>query len=216
MSLSQPKLQNPCKKFIEFKGVYGVFQYWDKENKKNIILDYPIKFIVLDELSTITGFSQSTNSRIFSNEVKNLQDSILDVRSFKGREGLTGKYGEIKDLIKSMGGKFCRSIYVALINGKELELANFRLTGASFSAWMDKNVGTLSQAIKIEGCSDGKKGAVKYKIPNYEGEEVSKELMDKALEMDKDLQKYLRAYENNNEKVKSEAKEEVENDDIPF
>ncbi len=31
MSISNPKIENPCQKFIEFKGDKGQFFYYDKE-----------------------------------------------------------------------------------------------------------------------------------------------------------------------------------------
>ena len=72
MSFSNPKLTNPCKIFIKFKGDAGCFEYFDKEagdagEKKELML--PARFIVLDQLTTVTGFCNKDESGIYSNEI---------------------------------------------------------------------------------------------------------------------------------------------------
>ena len=219
MSLSKPKLVNPCKKFIEFKGDSGIFQYWDKVAEKNVEVQKPFSFIVLDELSTITGFSDEYQCGIYSNEVHSLTDEPLSVRTFKGRTRIIGKYADIKKDITAIGGKFCKSVYAALINpDNTLELVNFQLKGIAFSAWMDCVIDKSAFAIKVEDCSNGKKGKVEYKIPNYKQASLSLDLLEKAVEIDKELQKYLKEYSQSQvikdeaEQVKSEPIEE----EVPF
>lgn len=199
MSLSNPRLTNPCKKFIQFKGDTGVFQFWDKEAEKNIDLKEPVSFIVLDELCTISGFSDEFKSGIYSNEVRSLQDQVLNVRSFKGGLRVVGKYADIKGDIGAAGGKFCKSVYVALIHDDSIELANFQLKGIAFSAWLEKTIDLSLHGVTINKYEDGKKGAVKYKIPVYEKLEIAKSLFEKAIAMDKMLQEYLTSYQKNNE-----------------
>lgn len=207
MSLSKPKISSPCKKFIEFKGNIGVFQTWDKEKKENVKLPYPIRFIVLDELNTIKGFNDSTQSGIYSNEVHNLSKEELTIRTFKGNLSVVGLYADIKSNFVDMGGKFCKSVYAALINKDDsLELVNFQLSGAAFKAWADKQVNTQREIVVVSDCTDGKKGNVKYKIPNYRPEELPRELLDKAMDMDKMLQEYL-------DSKKTEVKEPSYNED---
>lgn len=212
MSLSQPKLKNPCSKFIEFKAGsdMGHFQYWNKEKEENVILKFPITFIVLDELSTITGFNDSTQSGIYSNEVHSLSNQVLSVRTFKGGIKFDGLYADIKPRITELGGKFCKSVYVALINGDDIELANLQLKGISFKAWMDRKEGSC---FKVSECIDGKKGNIKYKIPVYAACDASKDLMDQARAMDEMLQMYLKAYESNNITVEKDSNEHEEADD---
>lgn len=224
MSLSKPKITNPCKKFIEFKGNTGAFQYWDKATESNIQLKSPVKFIVLDELSTITGFSDEFQCGIYSNEVHSLRDEVLSVRLFKKNHRLVGKYSDIKGDITSMGGKFCKSVYSALIGDKgELELVNFRLRGAALSAWMDCVIDKSAFAIIVEDCTDGKKGSVKYKIPNFKQFDLPLGMIEKAVVMDKSLQDFLREYFNSQiiksdlKKEEAEAKEDSTSEEsVPF
>lgn len=218
MSISAPKVSNPCKKFIEFSGSKGTFQYWDKESKSNIEVKLPIQFIVLDELSTIKGYSDSTQSGIYSNEVHNLGTQDLHVKTFKGNQSRSGKYADIKADIAAMGGKFHKSIYVGIVNGDNLELANFQLKGAAMKAWIDKEVNATMVSIVVEDCTPAKKGKVNYMIPNWKGKEVSRALMDKACAMDKELQAFFKSRkvsEDTKEGVQADAKPDGE-DEMPF
>lgn len=219
MSLSEPKISNPCKKFIEFSGSKGIFQYWDKETKSNIEVKFPIQFIVLDELSTIKGYSYATQSGIFSNEVHNLNKEDLHVRTFKGNQSRSGKYADIKADIAAMGGKFHKSIYVGIVNGDDIELANFQLKGAAMKAWIDKEVNATMVSVVVEDCKPGKNGKVAYKIPNWKGKEVSRALMDKACAMDKELQAFFKSRkvsEDTKEGVQADAKDEIPGLGEPF
>lgn len=204
MSISQPKINNPCKKFIEFKGDAGVFQHYDKENKKNVTIPYPISFIVLDELSTIKGFNEASASGIYANEVHSVKYQTLTVRTFKGNNSISGLYADIKDQVKSIGGKYCKSIYAALIHkDQSLELVNFQLTGAAFKAWVDKVVDPSEFVVTIKGTHEGKKGKVVYQIPEYHAAALPEELKEKAIDMDHKLQEFLKS-------KKAEHKEEVQ------
>lgn len=213
MSLSQPKLINPCKKFIEYKGKTGVFQYWDKEAKKNVDLPNPIKFIVLDELSCIKGFHDASQSGIYSNEVHSLSKQPLLVRTFKGREKIEGIYAEIKGQIKIIGGKFCKSVYAAIITGNEVELVNFQFLGASGSSWMDKDFDVTQFGVSVDSKNHTKKkkGDNNFLEPKFESFSLSRDLMDKAIELDKQLQKFLSSYEKQvPEGVQDDAPEDLD------
>ena len=196
MSLSNPKAENPVTKWIEFKGSTGKFQYWDKATESNIELPLnKIGFIVLDELNTISGYHSSAEAGIYSNEISDLSHETLTVKVFKTNIQITGLYKDIKDNIKAIGGKFTKSVYAALITGKDsLELVNFKMSGSGFGGWLDKHINLLKQGVKVTGLKDGEKGATKFKIPVFEGFEMPENLRLKAVDMDKELQEYLKQY----------------------
>lgn len=196
MSLSNPKAENPVTKWIEFKGSTGKFQYWDKATETNIELPLnKIGFIVLDELNTISGYHSSAESGIYSNEISDLSHETLTVKVFKTNIQITGLYKDIKDNIKAIGGKFTKSVYAALITGKDsLELVNFKMSGSGFAGWLDKHINLLKQGVKVTGLKDGEKGATKFKIPVFEGFDMPENLRLKAVDMDKELQEYLKQY----------------------
>lgn len=147
----------------------------------------------------------------------------MNVRLFKGRERIIGKYADIKGEISAIGGKFCKSVYAALIKNDQLELVNFQLKGISFKAWMDAVIDKSSFSVKVSTCIDGKKGKVAYKIPVYEQSEVGNVLIEKAVLMDKELQHYLIEYFNQQVQKEESQKDDsiqklpsVEDDDMPF
>ena len=197
MSLSNPKLTNPCKKFIEFKGDSGKFQYWDKEQEKNIELAMPFRFIFLDELNSVTGFNDSAQAGIYSNEVHNLNTQILTVRVFKSAVCIKGKYKDIKAEILQLGGKFMKSIYIGLLDAENnLELANLKLKGSGFGGWLDKKFNPEENpAVEVSETREDKKGAVKYHVPIFKNFDISSDILKDAISLDKQLQGYLKEYE---------------------
>jgi hypothetical protein len=202
MSLSNPKLQNPAKKFIEFKGDKGTFQYFDKElGEKGETVEFkmPFYFIVLDELSTITGYNEKNECGIYSNEIHSLNDEIFKVKTFKGGISIVGKYADIKNDIKAIGGKFTKSIYAMLL-GKPNEFVHFKFSGSAFGSWLEKKIDLQKAAILVNETAQGEKGTVKFIYPLFKQAVIpttKQYIWDAALEMDKQLQKYLISYKNN-------------------
>ena len=164
MSLSNPKISNPVTKFMEFKGDAGTFSYFDKsigEKGENVNISYPFYFIVLDQLNTIKGFNESLNCGIYSNEVKNLSEEILTVKTFKKGVNIVGKYNDIKGEVVKEGGKFTKSIYAMWIKSKdEVEMVNLQLKGAAFSSWFEAGINTDNFGVVIKANKEGKKGKV--------------------------------------------------------
>lgn len=174
MSFAKPKPENPAVKFIEFKGDTGKFQYYKKsltenERGENIEIPLPIKLIVIDELSTITGFNDKNQCGIYSNEVHNITKEPLSVRLFKSNEGAIGFYKDIKGIIQSLGGKFTKSVYALIVENGETELVNFKAKGSFLNAWIEKKVNPDTQGIVINDCLEKTKGKTVYYEPVIEG-----------------------------------------------
>jgi hypothetical protein len=217
MSKSNPRLTNPASKFIEFKGDSGQFFYFDKETEQKTEVKMPIYFVVLDELSAIKGFNEKHKCGIYSNEIRSIKDDILNVKTFKGGVQIVGKYNDIKDAALREGGKFCKSVYVMLITGKDkYELANFQFHGASFGAWMDKKFNVEKFAIAIEETSQDKKGNVTYTFPVFTKKNLSPDIDKAAIEMDRQLQVYLASYLNQQIEEKISDTEVIENKETEF
>ena len=107
MSLSQPKLTNPAKLFIQWAGDVQVnsWYYYDKDTKKKVFFgDKSVRIIILDQLSTVTGYSEKDGVGIYANEVKYAAET-LNVRTFKGTEIAKGTWKEIKEQVEAKGGK---------------------------------------------------------------------------------------------------------------
>ena len=196
MSKSQPSLQNPCRKFIDYSGDTGLFYYYDKDAKKKVEVVMPFYFEVLDELATITGFHEESKSGIYSNEVSSTKTEILKVKCFgKGGINIVGLYDDIKDSIKAEGGKYTKSVYAMLIHtDRSVELVNIRLHGAALNGWIEKKFNALKFVTSVKETIQKKKGATKYQEPIFEQFKIDPELDKLAIEMDIELQAYLKEY----------------------
>ena len=97
---------NPSQRFIEWGGEEGILSYWDKDLKESITVNPPFTVMVLDELSTITGYDGKNKCGVYSNEIKDTKTEVLTVKSFKGGEIAKGLYADIKDKIKPMDYKY--------------------------------------------------------------------------------------------------------------
>lgn len=209
---------NPATKFIEWKSNDKAFEYYDKEAQKKVAIPLPFKFLVLDELHTIKGWNDATSSGIFSNEVKFISKEIMTVKPFKGNEIAKGLYKDIKDKIVSAGGHYTKSIYIMLEDGT---LANLQLKGSSVQAWGEFTQKTRSRLtdewVVVKSAKDGKKGAVKFSIPEFS---FDKSLSDtESVEADECfdiLEAYLKTYLTKAEPVIEEIIEDEPIDDLEF
>src|ERR1035437_5829315 len=174
MSLSNNQdLPNPATKFLRWSSDDKSFNYWDKsqgDNGKKIDVPLPLRFMVLDTLSTIKGYNDDLKTGYWSNEIKNFKDDVLTVRTKKGVAG-RGTYAEIKATLFPQGAQYCQSVYIGLrdANGK-MQIANLQLTGAAVSSWIDfcsKNRKIYGVAIEVAATEEGKKGKVTFHKPVF-------------------------------------------------
>ena len=100
--------------------------------------------------------------------MKNVNNEILRVKTFKGGETVTGHYSHIKDTIKAMGGKYTKSVYALKVSkNEEPEMVNFKFKGASFSAWLSARSFTDNSLIGIVGMKKEKNGKTEYQVPVF-------------------------------------------------
>jgi hypothetical protein len=187
---------NPATKFIDWKSNDKCFSYYDKETALNVSIPLPFKFLVLDELHTIKGWNDATSSAIYSNEVKFISKEPMTVKPFKGNEIAKGLYKDIKDKIVAAGGHYTKSIYIMLEDGT---LANLQLKGSSVQAWGEFTQKTRSRLadewIEVKTAKDGKKGAVKFSIPEFTFlRSINDEEANQADEVFNVLEAYLKTY----------------------
>lgn len=229
MSLSnQSSTVNPAKHHLRVKS--GSVNYYDKETQANIDVPVPMAFIVLDQLATVKGWSDSDQSGYWSNEVKKAGQDVLTVRTSKGQKA-SGIWKEIKNDAALAGAKFNASVYIAAAGREGLEIQNIAFSGASLNAWIEfvnanKGVTRGKNKVVITGFSDEKKGSVKYQVPVFAAEEITEAELAEATELDKELQEHLTAYLENRrseELVETAATRDDEDDnqglnldEIPF
>lgn len=217
MSRSNPTdaVRNPATRWFEFaSGADGGFvRYYDKDTEKQVNLGDAEKggtfvFLLLDELATVKGWHDESDSGIFANEVRDTRQDALVVKSFKGGELASGLYAGIKDRIVASGGHFVASCYIAYKDGASLKIGNIRFKGAALSAWMDfkKECPTKKDsagksikayyvdAVKIEGFEEGKKGSVTFRNPKFSLAPLSEDTNTQAIALDAELQAFLSDY----------------------
>lgn len=217
MSRSNPTdaARNPATRWFEFSsGADGGFvRYYDKETERQIYLGDAenfgkFVFILLDELATVKGWHDQSESGIFANEVRDTRQDTLVVRSFKGGELASGLYAQIRDRITAIGGHFVASCYIAFKDGDGLHIGNIRFKGAALSTWMEfkkqcptkkdasgKNVKAYYvDAVKIEGFEQQKKGSTTFRVPKFGLVPLTDETNKQALALDCELQAYLADY----------------------
>lgn len=215
-AFSQPTT-NPATKFFEWKSNEKTFVYFDKETKTNVSIPLPFKFLVLDELHTIKGWNDATESGIYANEVKFISRDEMIVKPFKGNEIARGLYKDIKEKAKAAGGHYVKSIYIMLEDGS---IANLQLKGAACQAWGDFTAKSKSRLVdewvSVVGFDEAKKGSVKYTTPIFgylcslDGAEA--DLADEAFNI---LEAYLKTYLAKAEPVIAEVDTD-EVDDLEF
>ena len=215
-AFAQPQT-NPAAKFIDWKSNDKCFSYYDKETKENVSLPLPFKFLVLDELHTIKGWNDATQSAIYSNEVKWISKDELIVKPFKGNEIAKGLYKDIKEKVKSAGAHYVKSVYCMLEDGS---IANLQLKGAACQSYGDFTAKTRSRLsdewIEVSSAAEGKKGAVKYTTPEFKFQKcLSDSEADLADEAFNTLEAYLKTYLIKSEPVESVGTE-IEEDDLEF
>lgn len=235
MSRSNPNenLPHPCTKWYEWTGANGTVRHYDKADKKQVEIALPFSFILLDQTSTIKGWSDKLGSGLYSNEVKDTRSEPFIVKAFKGGTIATGLYSEIKEHVtsKDVGGHFVLNCYIAYgdisnqdIGIGKLDLCVLQFKGAALGAWMEFEKAhreVWKKGVVITGYDRGSKGAVVFRTPRFEIEEISEDADEQATALDRILQQYLRHYFKRNKVEPAQEEEEIvggkpDDDEIPF
>lgn len=201
MSRSNPTAKNPATRFMRWAGGEkggGRVTYYDKEAEQEKEVALPFSFLVLDELNTITGFSESDRSSFWANEVRNMQKSEFVVKTGAGVKA-RGKYADLAD-VRSKGAKYAKSMYIAFKDDEgELAIGNLKLFGAALTAWIDFNKAydPYKCAVTITDTpKQGKKGSTTFFSPVFEARKIDQSTNAQAEKLDEELQVYLKGYLN--------------------
>ncbi len=202
MSRSNPSENtnpNPATRWFEWNGEHGVVRYYDKETKKNVDVGSDFTFILLDQLGSVRGWHDASDSGIYSNEVKDTRQDVLVVKAFKGGLIAEGIYKDIKDRVNVVGGQFVANCYIAFkSDGGTLAIGSLRLKGAALGAWMEfcksHRADLYKKSIRIKGYTEGKKGKVVFRTPNLSLKEIAPETDAAAIALDTTLQEFFAAY----------------------
>lgn len=207
MSRSRPNenAPNPAVRWFDWHGEKGVVTYYDKDAKKSVEVPLPFTCIVLDQLSAVRGWDDSTKSGIFSNAVRDTREEVMTVKSFKGGVIAEGRYKDIKATVNAAGGHFETQIYIGFRHqNNALAIGVLSLKGAALSSWMDFSKAHRAQiqhdAVKIVSTVEGQKGRVKFRTPVFETHPISEATNDEAVKLDAVLQSWLDGYFKRNQR----------------
>jgi len=200
MSRSNPTVNepNPAVRWFEWNGEHGKIRYYDKDAKVNIDVPLPFTFLLLDELASVRGWHDASESGIYSNEVRDTRTDTLLVKSFKGGTLVEGLYKDIKDRANTLGGQFNANCYIAFKHNGALAIGSLRLKGSALGAWMEfrkaNRKALYESSVSIAGFTEGKKGRIVFRTPNFEVKPTSEETNRAAIALDKEFQAWLKAY----------------------
>lgn len=201
MSRSNPTVTTPARKFFKWRGSTGDLVWYDREREEEIEVKRPFSFVVLDQLTTIKGYNNELKTGIWSNEIRNLRDEPLYVK-MKNSLLASGLYDAIKNDVKAKGGKYARSVYIAYQEPSqdsfEWVIGNINLTGAALGEWFEftrgVNVESAGIGVTLKGKKEETNGATKFFIPTFEVTRSFAEQEDVFVELDTELQDYLKSY----------------------
>lgn len=234
MSRSNPtenSTPSPAVRWFEWNGEVGTVRYYDKEQQKRVDVGADFTFILLDQLGSVRGWHEPSESGIYSNEVKDTRQDALIVRAFKAGTLVEGLYKDIKDRANTLGGQFVTNCYIAFKHDG-LSIGSLRFKGATLGAWMEfcksHRADLFKKAVRIKGFTEGKKGRIVYRVPVFELAEISDETNKAAIGLDATLQEFLKGYlkKNTRDRAEQAAPDTSESegydnapltdDDIPF
>lgn len=159
---------NPVAKWLEWKSDDKCFSYYDKEKEEDVKVPIPFKFLVIAVRHTVKGWSDKTESAIFSNEVMYIGKEPVKVSSYKGGVITEGIYKDIKPEIEAAGGKYYKSIYAITEGG---QLINISLKGSAVAAWNEFGEKTAKRMsdefIVVNGVEEGQKGSIRWSTPKF-------------------------------------------------
>jgi len=221
MSRSNPHVNapNPAVRWFEWNGEKGVVRHYDKTAKENVDVPLPFKFLLLDELASVRGWHDASESGIYSNEVRDTRTEMMVVKSFKGGLLADGLYKDIKDRVNTLGGQYVANCYIAFKDETGLSIGSLRFKGAALGAWMEfrkaNRAALFSKAIDITGFTEGKKGRIVFRTPTFATREVSDDTNDIAQELDKELQAWLTGYFGRRTTDQAEPQDDPDNSSFP-
>ena len=199
---------NPSTRWFEWSGETGSIKYYDKEAKRlkdpskkgeNIPVPLPFTFIVLDELNTIKGWHDASESGIYSNEIRDSRAETLYVKAFKGGAIAEGFWAQIRDRVGNLGGSFYGSVYLGYRDAeKNLQIGNIQFKGAALNTWIEFRKAhrndIYKKAVQITSYKEGKKGSIVFRTPVFAIKDITDKTDAEAKALDMLLQQYLKGY----------------------
>lgn len=186
MSRTKPEAHasNPVEYKLEWVGHEegGYFTVWDRDAKKEIKLELPLRFAYLNTRKAVAGYYEGVKRSFYSNEIAPFSKQEFDVRYYKDGTAhpvAKGVWADIKGEVGAKGAKYCNVVYATLLNSTSEDipggsLVKLPLVGAAGSEWIDLAIedGESFEVVRFE---DRKKGRTSYRAPILEKIEITDE-----------------------------------------
>ena len=225
-SRNQKLVDSPVTKWYQWKTQYdnnenpvgGSLVWYDKENEKNVFVDLPFSFALINDNNTcFKGYSESLKMGIWSNEVGNKNhEVVLKTKNDTLMKFKLGDYKINKEKVESYGAKYNKVVYGAVQNEEgDFELVGITFSGAALTGGVDsenfepeerfdgyfnftKVAGkqkVITNYITIASDVVKKKGKTKFFVPRFEvGQLITEEDNNQLLELNKKLDEYHKYY----------------------
>lgn len=198
----------------------GQFALYDKNSNVEIPMPLPVKVAYLTSSIKITGYDETEETGINSNEITNLKDETL--RVVANTVIADGYYDQIKDEVKSRGGKYTQIVYA--VDHDTKEIVKLQFSGSSLSAWINatKDLTPVDLAKKSISFTDAKENSftnkndevITYFTPIIDFEDANENEMQLA----DDAYESIEHFFNKKAPKKESIPEQADNadDDLPF
>jgi hypothetical protein len=222
----QPKVDNPCTKYLKWSSLDACFLEYNKETGENVKHEN-LEFTCIKDMVTLKGYSEKHASSLWANEVENLKTQSLNIYcKIKDNKTvlISGLYADIKADAKELGAKYTQSVYIAVDVDGTTEIWNLQMTGSGREGWFDftkTNKAFNGGKVVFTGFEKrGKTKAVTYNVPTFKLQ--ANDNLENAKIEGKKVMDYIKSYLTASQ---TSAKEEVEpelvissedNDDLPF
>lgn len=212
MSFAKPeqKLEFPDTIDVELKK--GHFQFYDKKKKESIQIPLPFRFVPLAERTTIRGFNKPDHKGIYSNEVKQAHE-WLHPKVFGSNRALCrpGPWKEIKEAVAAGGGRYTKAVYAVTEAGRLIRLF---LSGSPFSCWIEKGFSPEHDqcGVEVKEIGTHQNGTATCYDPKFAKWELSKDMLQTAIDESVKLDKFFEDYE----EFKRKKQDDPAKDDAGF
>lgn len=205
-SSNDNKVSNPSKCYLDWSAGDGQFTYW---NGKESVPVKELSFALIDTVKSVTGWDSKSNSRIYSNSVKSVNDKFIVREQKTGSVLAEGTYQEIKSDRWSLTENV---LAMAEIDG-EVGIVQVSFSKSALNAFIEfrtenKMNDLYRNMITVKSSEEQKNGRVTYYLPEFSLSDLDSELSLKADEADLEYVKPYITYLK--ETFKLEQKEEVE------
>lgn len=188
-----------------------MLRWYNKETKERVYVNFPFRFLYLDQLHTVAGYDDRIEASLYGTEVRDIKDSI----TVYAKKTIVARGPWNKDTPLTAGVKYAKSIYFAFEDEGEWKIGNIKLTGGALGTLSEKGFALLKGkepegivgwfdfckanpegvltncAVTITSSVADKKGKTDFFRPVFDTADITEEEDAAAIALDTQLQAFL-------------------------